>query len=381
MTWTARANVAWVFAAVACVAAPAAVHASPPATSQPATPVASGPTVAIERYEVSVGDKIGATIDGFHARIVTLVTCGNSAIRGSADCAMGASASRELSPDGPLATAFTVEAPPVPCPCVIRVFSPGNDEVAVVPFTLLGHPSGPPIESPRQNLRLAANIVANPATAGAWTSFKAMVGGPATYDVTITVRNMSTITVSEITARAWVGRGIDDAIREIELPSVGALAAGETWAQTARVELPAATWGDVVWQAAVTGAGPTVTTAETTENTPWLLYILIGILIIDVLVLAVRFVIRIARRSKQQGDVESVDRPRADRGDGRPRRRPLLRTRRLTFGLGHAHEGPVTLASQRVALSRRSDSMESRSARQAASFESARAGRYPCSMI
>ena len=68
--------------------------------------------------------------------------------------------------DGPTTQRdFVITAPSTTCPCVLRGSSPSNDEVAVAPIELIGHPVGQIVGSPsRQPLEIAVN--AEKATSG-----------------------------------------------------------------------------------------------------------------------------------------------------------------------------------------------------------------------
>ena len=102
-----------------------------------------GPHAELDRTNVEVDDRVIVTIDGFEARVVTLSVCGNEGRRGSADCNMVASKGLRLDGDGTATTAqFGISAPPVPCPCIVRVASRNADEVSVVPIKISGHPTG-----------------------------------------------------------------------------------------------------------------------------------------------------------------------------------------------------------------------------------------------
>ena len=84
--------------------------------------ITSGPIVSLDRKELEPGQRVVLNIDGFESLNVTISVCGNDARRGSVDCNMYASEGLKLDTDGTSTVIqIPVAAPPVPCPCVIRV--------------------------------------------------------------------------------------------------------------------------------------------------------------------------------------------------------------------------------------------------------------------
>lgn len=276
----------------------------------------TGPTVALDRYEVAPGDQIVLTIDGFDAPGVTISVCGNEARRGSADCNMPESEGRGLRRDGtPTYGSLPVSAPPVPCPCVIRVSTATNDQVAVVPITIIGHPVAPVVDPDiPQRVPLDVSIVANESTAGVGDVLRSSLGGASSYELTVTVRNRSTTAVDALSLSGFAGRNADDELITLELPDPGPIAAGQTWQETIAAELPALTLGDIEWQVTASGAGSSVQAKDTTSDLPILLMVLGVILLLDLLVLFTRLLTRRRRTRGQHADDDPLmDDP--DRGD------------------------------------------------------------------
>lgn len=264
----------------------------------------SGPTVSLDRYEVAPGDQIVVTIDGFDTAGVTISVCGNEARRGSVDCNMPQSEGRGVPQDGTAAVAALAVYPPsVPCPCVIRVSTSTNDQVAVVPITIIGHPTAPVVNPDiPERLPLDVSIVVNESNDGFSEVARAGLGGTSNYDVTITVRNRTTSAVESFALSGFAGRNANEELITLDLDAPASLQAGETWRQTLEAEAPALTFGEVQWQVTASGAGPSVTATDTTRAVPWLLWLLGAILVIDLLILLVRFVMRMVRRNRQEPD-------------------------------------------------------------------------------
>lgn len=273
----------------------------------------SGPTVVPERYELRIGERVRMTLDGFTARGVTMVFCGNDGRRGSVDCNMRGGQGREINQDGtPTPAEMEVAEPPAPCPCIIRVSSQDNREIAVAPVTLVGHPVAD-VEGGTEFVQaLAVDIDATESDVGVGDGIRSSLGGPTAYDVTVEVRNQATFVVDDVRATASFNRLRYDDVRNVVIENPGTLQPGEVWTQTVQVEIPSLTFGDVEWRIDATGAGPPVTAVETTVKQPILLYVVGLLLLADLLFLLWRFVARRLRRRGSRRPAETEDRPFAE---------------------------------------------------------------------
>ena len=262
----------------------------------------SGPTVALDRYELTPGELVSLTIDGFQTDFVTMTFCGNDGRRGSVDCNMQASLAREINPDGaPTLSDIRVAAPPAPCPCIIRVSSQDNQEIAVASVTIVGHPVGPVVQAPTSSQPLTVAIAAEAARQGFRDELRSSLGGATTWEVTVQVKNQGTFTIDNVGVSSTVTRLRYDDVRTIDIPSAGQLEAGETWEQVIQVDMPALTFGEVEWAATASGAGPSVSATDSTSSRPFLLIVLAIVLIVDLLVLTVRLIARVRRRRAFEG--------------------------------------------------------------------------------
>jgi len=267
-----------------------AVLAAPQVAAQSST--TTGPVVILDRDEIVPGDRVGLSIDGFDAVNVTISVCGNEARRGSVDCNMFASEGLRLDTDGTSTIAqIPIAAPPAPCPCVIRVSSRTNDEIAVAPIVLTGHPVAPVTEGSTLSNLLAVSITARAAPEGLLARGKASLGGAATYEVTVTVKNRSTVTLRQVSLAGSAGRSDDD-LAVLVLDDPGVIAAGQTWQQVVDVEVPAPSLGSIEWRLAASGAGATVTATDVTRQRPLLLMGMVMLLVLDLGVLAIRRTVR-----------------------------------------------------------------------------------------
>ncbi len=265
----------------------------------------STPSVELDRYEFEPDDVVILTIAGFEARAVTVTVCGNDGRRGSSDCNMTASEGVGLDGNGgSQLVQMPVAAPPVACPCIVRVSSQNNDEIAVAAITLIGHPIGMVVGGPTPSQALVTSIVAERADTGALDWLRSSLGSATEYDVTVTVRNGSTVAVGRIAINASVGRGDGDIQRTLVVEPPPEIGPGETWEQVVRAELPAPVYGNAEWRIDVSGGGPTVTATDVTSHIPGLLILHLAVLVVDVIVLAVRFVMRCNRRTPLKRELD-----------------------------------------------------------------------------
>ena len=283
----------------ALLMAMAAFGAATPVWAQPAT---RGPAVVLDQDEAEIGDRLVMTISGFQARVVDITVCGNEARRGSVDCDNRGTRARETNDDGaPTPAHVIVTAPPVACPCIVRVTSRDNLELAVAPVTIIGHPVADLQDSGPSQIPLSVGISAERMSVGAGSGLRQSLGGPATYEVAVSVRNASTFRIDNVAVASTYDRGDSD-VRTIEIPDPGPLEPGESWEQLVEVEVPALTFGEVEWSATASGQGPSVTATDTTTSRPWLLIVLCIVLAIDLVILLVRLVNRLRGRLGDDGD-------------------------------------------------------------------------------
>lgn len=241
----------------------------------------SGPVVTVDPPAARPGEPVAVTISGFESVTVTVAVCGNLARRGSADCDVRSS--EGLFPGlggGEDGTRLFVTEPPAPCPCVVRVANSTHDEVATAPLDVIGAPEAPVVEPERTGPLLAVSVDARRAPSGLVASARAALGGPATYEVTVSVRNLTDDTLSAVEVAGASAHRFDDAAASFEL-TPGLLAPRETWRRTVEVEVPAPAIGDLRWEVVASGAGPAVRAERTTTATPVLLLALVALLAVD----------------------------------------------------------------------------------------------------
>jgi hypothetical protein len=273
-----------------------ALALSPPAGAQSVT---DGPTVVPDRTDVQIGERVGVTMSGFESRVVVIAICGNEGRRGSVDCDNLGSQAREINNDGtPTLGSLIVTAPPAPCPCIIRVSSDDNTEVAATPVNVVGHPVAEVVEPSEFVQPLEAEIDAVRVVGGLGDRLRASLGGSLRYEVAFTVRNTATFTVNDISATARYTREQYSDDRPIAIDDPGTLEGGEIWTQVVEVEVPPLTVGEVRWLVEVSGIGTPVIATDSTSHQPVALYVVAIVLLIDALVLLWRFFARRRRRRK-----------------------------------------------------------------------------------
>ena len=257
-----------------------------------AAPAANGPSVTLSDTRVRPDEFVIVTIDGFTARSVTISVCGNQGLRGSADCNMAASDGLGLDRDGSSTQAqMPLAAPPVPCPCVVRVASSLTDEVATTPVTLVGHPVAPVVAPEALGTPVEIEMLAVPQHDGWASAVRSSLGGPTSYVVTVTVTNRSSVAIDDLSLS---GQAVNDGdfLTALELDRPGRLGAGDSFSQQVEVELPAWSFGEVTWSVTVIGPGGPRTVMGDTSSRPTLLVVAIVLLVLDVMVVVTRFLVR-----------------------------------------------------------------------------------------
>lgn len=298
---------------VACVAtlpASADAHASAPADENSEVADAdnvevTGPAIELDRREVRAGDAVIVTLTGFTSQQATVAVCGNLAKRGSTDCNMPQSQSERIRQNEPeTLTQLFIQNPPTDCPCIVRALGT-NGEFAIAAIDLLDHPNSPTID-PEIGTLVETELTVERVPTNLSGTIKSNLAAATVYRVSVDVRNITTEVLRNVVVRGSVsGRWNDDAASmEFDVP--GPLEPGHTWTQSIDVELPAPTLGTYVWHVTASGAGPAVDAETTTRATPVLLFVLGGILLLDILLLLVRGVVRVRRRRR-------VRRQRAER--------------------------------------------------------------------
>lgn len=251
--------------ALGLMAAAMAALAPVPAGGAP-SPAPEAPSVSVDRRELRPGDAVVVTLRGFRGQLATVAVCGNLGKRGSTDCSMTAAQGERIRPGVATLTQLSVQPPPAPCPCVIRASSPA-DEFAVVLIDLIGHPSGPVVDVSDDPL-VDVGVETARTSQAILGRLRSALGGPTPYDVTVSVRNRTTGTLSAVALSASARHRLSDEAASLVLPAPGDIAPGETWSHTARATIPAPAMGRYVWVVTASGAGNPVVARQRTDVVP-----------------------------------------------------------------------------------------------------------------
>lgn len=268
-------------------------------------PTTTGPTVVATPGEVAPGSTVRLTIDGYRSPYVTMIICGNEARRGSGDCALTASVANEFNdPDQPMVYNFTVVAPPVDCPCIVRVVGGDTSEVAVAPIVITGHPVGPLVDPPVVGPLVKVGVSARTADMPGLDGIRSALGGDTAFEVTVAVRNVSDIPLASVKLSGTGGRDNNDIIVSLPLDDPGLIGVGQTWRQTVTVTVPAPSFGELEWRVTASGAGPVIDANVTTQHRPWLVVVLTLVAVGCVMALVLRTVVRARDRRRNESEAE-----------------------------------------------------------------------------
>jgi hypothetical protein len=266
----------------------------------------TGPAVVLDKTSAEPDEYVVLTITGFISDRVLIEFCGNEARRGSADCnlAKGEGLRLDRGANGATIHKVPVSEPPADCPCIVRLTSRDTGELAVAPIEIVGHPIGDVVDPPVVGPLVTATVSAKESPDGTMSFVRGALGGPARYEVTVTVTNTSTFTLKSARASTTFRRGPDDSWRSVEIDGPGIVIPGQTWSQSAYVIVPAPSFGEIEWQVVVNGAGPNVTAASTTSHRPFLLIVMVLLLVLMIGMLLIRILMR---RHQAKNDEEAEE--------------------------------------------------------------------------
>jgi fluoride ion exporter CrcB/FEX len=241
-----------------------------------AAPVRAGGLVArLSVSEAAPGEEVRVTGEGWGpGQLLQFVTCGEGGVTGSAACDTRGALATPVRPDGTFVVDLTVGEPPRDCPCVVHIAAVQGDADAVVnlPITLTGHTVGqiPRGADPvRQLIVQDARLTGG--TAAAW------FGAPDRLTLIYTIRNPTTSTLVDATARVRLGGGGDDNVVHSE--QITGLGPGQSRTLQVPVEIPLAAFGRYVVGVDVSGLAQA---RITFQAYPWGLFLinLLGLLLI-----------------------------------------------------------------------------------------------------
>ncbi|WP_131740608.1 hypothetical protein [Actinomadura roseirufa] len=255
-----RARVAMALAApvFALLALPAPALAAP------------GPAVEVDRAEARVGDTVTVDLAAWPAGNVLIELCGNGGARGSADCAVAASATTSVDARGRGTAMVTVVRPPIGCPCVISARPVTGGRARTVPLAVKGVPTLSDAQrrtvsaAPARDLTVSGVRVDGGGPGASW------FGGRARRTVSFTVRNTGAAPVTDPPLTLAVGRG-DDPTGVLDAPRIGTLEPGAERTVTVRASLPRPAFGRYTIVGEITGIDRPARFTARTSSYPWAL--------------------------------------------------------------------------------------------------------------
>ena len=277
-------------ASVASTASTASTASMASAASM-ATPVV-GPTVSLSSASAPVGSAVIVELSGWPAGVVTVSVCGDEARRGSVDCDQVRAHGVGIAASG-AGTVRVLVAPPVGCPCVVRVSTPSSDLVRTVPIDVPGlavlaeSELGP-------ELLPSAGVVTFEVTAGLepdddWsTSAMAAIGGPVDRRLVLTVRNTGAAPVAGVSISGAIGRTHEGGV-PLAVPVIGTLGPGEERTVPVAVPMPVLAAGRFVVFGRVDSMAGAASFETPTDAHPW------GVLVI----VAIAAVVVIGKRTRR----------------------------------------------------------------------------------
>lgn len=217
------------------------------------------------------GTPVVATLKGWAPGAVTVSVCGNDARRGSPDCdALGSVAAGPFAGGGSEVIELVVRKPPLPCPCVVRAASRGNEVVRTAPITVDGQPVAPVVGSPPPTSSLVVSVALLDVEGSFWQRTRSGLGGRTPRTLELEIKNTGVTPASQISVNAAVGRD-RQAGEPLLMPDIAPLLPGEVRRYSIPVVLPAPAYGRYLVFGSVFGAGNPVRFEAVTSTTPALL--------------------------------------------------------------------------------------------------------------
>jgi hypothetical protein len=254
---------------------------------------ASRASIDIAPAAGDLGELVLVTTRDWPKGLATFSVCGNAARRGSQDCELRNAYVVNVPTNGMLQVRLPLVAPPVPCPCVVRVATTDNALAVTMPVDIRGVPVSDVPLSPTVSTSADSVVVETRLVEPrqAWpASWAAPFAGPVHRRLVVTVENRSEAPTAPLKVVAGVGRDIDDG-EALPTRVIGVLDPGTTRTVSIPVDVGAPTWGDYVVFGRVFGLDAPLTFHEEFDTDLWGLE-----LVLPMLLLVVAQVVRHRRR-------------------------------------------------------------------------------------
>ncbi|MEH1031348.1 hypothetical protein V6W11_26695 [Micromonospora profundi] len=250
----------FVLLAVSVVAALLASAGPAPSTERPPD---GQPRVALPAGTFRVGDRVLVALDGWPAGVVQVEVCGNDGRRGALDCATDRASGGQVPATGNARMPVLLAAPPVACPCRLRVQTPSGVTTASValPLTGVSAPVASTAGSPPE-LALAGVHAVDESGVGGW------FGLPGELTVRITLHNPGPVDVVEPPVTLLAGSP-GQVHTMVAAPPVGTIPGGQSSEYVVRVPLSATTLGRYEVRGLIEPASGPLPFVVATARHPW----------------------------------------------------------------------------------------------------------------
>ncbi|MFY1583956.1 hypothetical protein ACN267_05585 [Micromonospora sp. WMMD734] len=262
--------------AVALLAVAAALAPAPGASVAAGAPAGGGPGVTVPAGTLRVGQRVLVGLDGWPAGTVQIEVCGNAARRGVLDCATGAATHGQVPPSGRATLPVLVAAPPVACPCVLRVRTPTGTATAVADLTLAG------VTAPAVAPAVPAGLTLVAVHADDRSGPRGWFGLPGELAVRITLHNPGEEEVTDPPFELTVGPP-GRARTIVAAPTLGGIAAGQTREYHVRVPTGAAPYGRYEVDGRIAAPGRPLAFTVAATRRPWGLPVAAAVLTVGLL--------------------------------------------------------------------------------------------------
>ncbi|MFF5179627.1 hypothetical protein ACFY2Q_16535 [Micromonospora sp. NPDC000316] len=220
------------------------------------------PRVALPEGTHRVGDRVLVALDGWPAGVVQIAVCGNEGRRGALDCATERATDGQVRATGSARVPVLLAAPPVACPCLLRVRTPTGATTATVALPLAGVSTPAAVTTGPAVLTLAGLHAVDESGVGGW------FGLPGEMSVRLTLHNPGSVDVIEPPVTVLAGRP-GRVHTMVAAPPVGTVPAGQSRDYVIRVPLSVTTFGRYEVHGLIEpGAGPLPFVVATARH-PW----------------------------------------------------------------------------------------------------------------
>ncbi len=173
-----------------------------------------------------------------------------------------------VGPSGELTAHVRVGAPPVPCPCVVRLTAIAGAEAATAPVTVVGAPTSGGAGGAAELPAVVRALVVKDLTiqdTGSWTSW---FGASPQRQLTVTLLNSGSVAVDSPPMVMSAGKG-GDPTGSVAVPALGSLQPGESRTYTVPFELGAFAFGSYTIRGSIPGLAQPLEFAGHTSSHPW----------------------------------------------------------------------------------------------------------------